>query len=55
MFKLETLNNMLGDLLNRRVIGPFLAWFKGPFRRHFCITCHNKKSVQYQLSTSCSF
>jgi len=29
--------------LNSRVIGPFLAWFKGPFRRPFCITCHNKK------------
>ena len=29
--------------LNCRVIGPFLAWFTGPFRCHFCITCHNKK------------
>jgi len=29
--------------LNRRVIGPFLTWFKGPFCRHLCITCHNKK------------
>ena len=46
----EDINNM-----NRRVIGPVLAWFKGPFWRHFCITCRNKKSVQYQFLTSSSF
>ena len=36
--------------LNRQVIGPVLAWFKGPFRRHFCIRCHNKKvcSINFQ-------
>ena len=41
--------------MNHRFIGPFLAWFKDPFRRHFCIMCHNKKSVQYRFSTSCTF
>jgi len=34
---------------------PFLAWLQCPFRRHFCITCHNKKSVQFQFPTSCIF
>jgi len=29
--------------LNHRVIGPFLAWFKGPYWVHFCIV-HNKKA-----------
>jgi len=42
-------------LKNRRVIGPFLAWLKGPFHHHFCITCHNKKSVQCRFSTFCIF
>ena len=52
----KDINNMLiKGPLNPRVIGPVLAWFKGPFRRHFCITCHNKRSVQYQFSISCSF
>jgi len=35
MFKLEALNNMLSDLWTARSLVPFLAWFKGPFRRHF--------------------
>jgi len=29
--------------LNYRIIGQCLAWFKDPLRRHFCMTCHNKK------------
>ena len=35
--------------LHRRVIGPFLAWFKGPFRHQICITCHNKKKCKVSV------
>jgi len=43
MFELEAWKNMQRGLWTTGSLKPVLAWFKDPYRCHFCITCHNKK------------